>query len=267
MPEQVFGDVPALVLVMDAVRLGHLHPVHEGFAEGGVAADQQDRLGRHALAGHVEQHEADPALLGRLAGADEAEDPVRLVGIAGPYLLPIDDVMVARVLRARRQAGEIGPGVGLRITLAPPDLTARDWGQVIELLFLRAIFQQRGPEHRDAEAVERIARLDPRHLLAKHLRLRRRKPAAAIFGRPVGHGPAARAHPVHPRLLRRRQHRLVAPAPARVLLRPHRLAHLGRAILFQPSAGLGAEGVEVGHGGQLPVRWCAARATAMAVWS
>ena len=56
-------------------------------------------------AGHVEQHEADAGvLLRRAVGAHQAEDPVGLVGVAGPDLLAVDEVVVAAVLGARRPA-------------------------------------------------------------------------------------------------------------------------------------------------------------------
>ena len=105
-------------------------------------------------------------MLGRLRiGADQAEDPVGLVGIAGPDLLAVDQPMVALVLALGLQRGEVGAGAGLGIALAPADLAARDLGQEVLLLLLGAIFEQRRAEHRDAEAHQRIARADPRHFL------------------------------------------------------------------------------------------------------
>ena len=265
--EQIFGDVPALVFLMDAVRLGHLHIVHEGFAEGRIAADQQDRLGRDAGALHVEQHEADAALLGCLAGADEAEDPVGLIGVAGPHLLPVDDVMIARVLGAGREAGEVGPGVRFGIALAPADLAAGDLGQMVQLLLFAAVFQQRRPEHRNAEAVQRVARPDRAHFFAQHLGFRRRQPATAIFLRPIGDGPAAFAHHLQPLRLRRVGIGIiVAPTPADVLIATDRLAHVWRAVRLQPRAGVGSELIEIGHH-WLQASACAARAAASAVRS
>src|SRR3546814_665471 len=169
MAEQIFGDVPALVLVMDALAFGHFHIVEKGLAERRIARNQQDRLGRDTLARHVEQDEADPALLRFLGGPHEAENPVGLVGIARPHLLPVDDIMVARILGRGREPGEVRSGVGFRIALAPADFAARDLGQIIELLFLAAVFEQRRAEHRNAEAVQGIARGDPAHLLTQHL--------------------------------------------------------------------------------------------------
>src|SRR3546814_889470 len=157
MAEQVFGDGPALVHLADDPILGHLHIVEEGLAEGRVAGDEQDRPGRNAGRGHVEQKEADPLVLGHLAvGADQAEDPVRLVGIGGPDLLAIDQPMVALVFAFRLERGEVAARPRLRIALAPAYLAARDLRQEAELLLLRAIFEEGRPQHRDAEAVERI---------------------------------------------------------------------------------------------------------------
>src|SRR3546814_5896011 len=76
----------------------------------------------------------------------------------------------------------------------------------------------------------------------------RRQPAAAIGLGPIGDGPAARAHRVHPLFLRRRELGLVAPAPTHITFGAHRFAHLGRAIRLQPCAGVGAELIEIGHG-------------------
>src|SRR3546814_1492787 len=58
---------------------------------------------------------------------------------------------------------------------------------------------------RNAEAVQGIARGDPAHLLTQHLGFGRRQPAAAIGLGPIGDGPAARAHRVHP-LFRSEEH-------------------------------------------------------------
>src|SRR5690606_36471660 len=247
-PEQIFDDVPALVDLADHLLPGHLHIVEEGLAEPRIAGDEQDRPGRDARALHVEEEEADPAMLGRgRIGADQAEDPVRLVGIGGPDLLAVDQPVIALVLGPGAQAGEVGAGIGRAIALAPADLAARDRRQVMALLRLGAIFEQGRAEHRDAEAVERLARADPRHLLAQDLRLLGRKAAAAIFLRPVRHRPAARRHRFQPGPLRLDLEHRIAPAPAQVALVADGLAHFRRAVRFQPGARFAAEAFEIGH--------------------
>ena len=90
--------------------------------KGEEPADQLDRPRLDARRGHVEQHEGDAfVLLGRV-GAHQAEDPVGLVGVGGPDLLAVDQVMVALVLRLGLQTGEVGPGAGFGVALAPAGL-------------------------------------------------------------------------------------------------------------------------------------------------
>ncbi|GCC45919.1 hypothetical protein chiPu_0030186, partial [Chiloscyllium punctatum] len=150
--QQVLRDIPAAIDGADDMRLRHADIVEEGFAERRIAGDQQDRFGRHALRGHVEQDEADAVvLLGRRIGAHQAEDPVGIVGVGGPDLLAVDDVVVTVADRAGLQRGEVRAGVRLGIALAPADQARGDLRQMLLLLLLGAVFQQRRPEHRDAE--------------------------------------------------------------------------------------------------------------------
>ena len=202
-------------------------------------------------------------MLGALVGVDQTENPVRLVGVTGPYLLAVDQEVVTLVLGRCLQPGEVGPGIGFRIALAPADFSARDFGQKALLLLFRAIFQQRRAEHGDAEAVQGIAAVQPRHFLAEYLGFFRRQAAAAIGLRPVGHGPAARRHRVQPPLLIGRKLRLAA-APDDVLLAQHRLAHRGRAVRLQPCARLRAEYLWVAHRKSFVKSW-ASRAIAIAL--
>src|SRR3546814_19645890 len=105
-------------------------------AERAVAADQQDRLGRDALARHVEEHEGDALIFIRLVGADEAENPVGLVGVARPDLRPVDDPMVALVFTESLERNEVAARARLRIALAPADFAARDRVEILDLLLL-----------------------------------------------------------------------------------------------------------------------------------
>src|SRR3954470_13026880 len=110
--------------------------------------------------------------------------------------------MIALVLALGLERGEVGARPRLGITLAPPNIAARDLRQKALLLFLITVFEQGRPEHRDPEAVQGIARIDPSHLLTEDLGLGRREATPTIFTRPVRHGPAARSHDVHPSFLR-----------------------------------------------------------------
>jgi hypothetical protein len=130
--------------------------------------------------------------------------------------------MVAHVLALGLQAGEVGPGARLRIALAPADLAARDLGQEALLLLLGAVLQQRRPEHRDAEARQRAARADRRISSAGPWsrpgtgRRRHRPRASRARSSPSRPSPASSV----PAL---RLEGEVAPAPAGVVLRAHRL--------------------------------------------
>ena len=189
-----------------------------------------------------------PPCLVRLVGSHQAEDTVRLVGVAGPDLLAIDDEVVAGILRGGLQAGEVGACTGFRIALAPADFAPHDLGQVLLLLRLRAVLQQGRAQHGDAEGVEGAAAPELSHFLAQHLGLRRAEAAAAVGGRPVRRGPAARGHAVQPLALRLAELRL-SPAPDHVGVAAHRRAHLRRAVGLQPGVRLRAEGLErVDHG-------------------
>src|SRR3546814_14358020 len=58
----------------------------------------------------------------------------------------------------------------------------------MNLLLFGAEFEQRGPQHPDAEALERRAGIDSRHFLLEHLGLFGRQARAAIGLGPVGLG-------------------------------------------------------------------------------
>src|SRR3546814_11519317 len=73
----------------------------------------------------------------------QAEDPVRLVRIARPYLLAVDKPVIALVLRTALKTDEIRTGARLRIALCPADSALGDVGQEATLLIFRAIFEQR----------------------------------------------------------------------------------------------------------------------------
>ena len=245
--EEIFGDVPAAVDLADELRLGHFDIVEEGFAEGRIARNQQDRLGRDALALHVEEHEGDALIFVRLVGADEAEDPVGLVGIAGPDLRSVDDPVIALVLAEGLQGDEVAARAGFRIALAPADFTARDLVQIMDLLLFGPEFEQRGAEHPDTEAVERRARVDALHFLFQDLGLFGGQPGAAIFLRPIGNGVALCGAGFEPLFLGVILENPFAAAPAHIAFVADGFAHFGGTIGFQPGAHFGAKSVLIAH--------------------
>ena len=131
-------------------------------------------------------------------GAHQAEDPVGLVGIGGPDLLAVDQVVIALVLAARLQARKVRSRARLRIALTPADLTFHDVGNEAELLFVITEFEQRWAKHPKAEREQRRACLDAAHLLLQHAGFRARQATAAIFLGPFRRRPALLGHPVEP---------------------------------------------------------------------
>src|ERR1700733_13128143 len=73
-------------------------------------------------------------------GAHEAEDPGGFVGVGGPDLLPVDEKVIATLLRFRAQRSEIGAGPRFRIALTPANFAAGNAWQVRRLLLGRAKF-------------------------------------------------------------------------------------------------------------------------------
>ena len=185
-------------------------------------------------------------LLGRKIGPDERENPVRLVGIGGPDLLAVDQIVITLVLALGHQRREIGAGIRLGIALRPADLATGDAGQMLKLLLMRAIFQECRAEHPDAEGLQRDARLQALHLIAQDLGVGLVEPATAILGRPFRNRPALVGHPVQPQFLRFGE--LEVPAtPDDIVLALHRLTHFLGTIGFEPAPDFFSEGFQIGH--------------------
>jgi hypothetical protein len=109
---------------------------------------------------------------------------------------------------------------------------------MLALLFFRAVLQQRGAEHPDAEAIERGAAVERAHFLAQNFSLVARESTAAVFARPLRHRPALLRHALEPQSLRVGLKFPMPPAPASVFFGLRRPAHLGRAIRLEPRARL-----------------------------
>ena len=105
----------------------------------------------------------------------QAKDPVGVIGVGRPDLLARDDEIVAVALGAGLQRGEVRSGVRFGIALAPADQAGGDLRQMLFLLRIGAVFQQRRSEHGNAERDQRLPRADRRHLLAHDLGLLRHR--------------------------------------------------------------------------------------------
>ena len=108
------------------------------------------------------------------------------------------------IVGASLERGEVRTRAGLGITLAPANFAADDFRNVLLLLLLVAVLEQRRAEHRNAEGRERRSAFELRHLLTQHARLVLAQPAAAVLFRPFRHGPAALAPCVAARRVARR---------------------------------------------------------------
>ena len=134
--------------------------------------------------------------LRRAVGAHEAEDPVGLVGVAGPDLLAVDERSGRRLSSARVCSdGEVGAGARLRVTLAPTDLAARD---------LRAGARASAPRCRTSAAPARASRC--RSCVSGERQSMRASPAPAPWPRPP-------TDPPPPYSLRPGRHRPATLAP------------------------------------------------------
>src|SRR5690606_35193789 len=130
----------------------------------------------------------------RRVGAHQGEAPVGVLRSAGPDLLPVDQEVVALVLGARLQAGEVRTRTRLGVALAPAGLAAADRRDVPLLLLFRAELQQRRAQHPHAHRpADRIPPARLADFLSQHARLLRTQPAAAVFLGPRRRAPAAAA--------------------------------------------------------------------------
>src|SRR4029077_2892076 len=107
-----------------------------------------------------------------------------------PYLLAVDDPVVAALFGPRAQAGDVGTAGRFGKQLAPDVFARSELRKIAALLIFAGKRHHRRSTHAVADD-ERIAELAERaFLLLPNHALDRRGPAAAIFLRPVQAGPA-----------------------------------------------------------------------------
>ena len=244
MLQKALADGPALAFLADEVFLRDLHVGEKGFAERAGPADHGDRADFDAGRVHVDQHEADALVLVALVGSYNCKALVGPLAAAGPGLLAVDKVVVALVLGKGLEVREVRAGIGFRIALAPADFAAADRRNMLLLLCLVAVFEQRRAEHHDAHAADRVVGTRLGEFLVDDLGLRLGEAAAAVFLRPGGGAPAARAHGFAPLGLRRRFIGGAVHAGQRVRL----ALEFGGKIVRQKLLHFRAEGVFVGLG-------------------
>ena len=181
------GDAPAVVLGADAVRDRHAHVGEEHLGE---LRDAEHGLERpHLDAGQVHRQDQprDAAVLRRVGiGAHEELADVGDLAERAPDLLAVEHVVVAVALGPGPQRREIGAGARLGEALAPHLVAAQDLRQVVGLLRVAALFDQRRARVQRADEVDAdVRRAGARRLFVEDQLLGRRRAAAAVLRRPV----------------------------------------------------------------------------------
>ena len=192
--QQVLGVGPALALFADPVGDRHADVVEEDLVDfllalGGAIQGWQGHDG-NARRLHVQQQEADAHLAdGLVRGPHQAEHPVRPLGIGGPDLRAVQDIVVAIPLGLERQGGQVRSRARLGIALAPPGVGGQDPGQVFGLLLGGA----EGHDHRGAHGQPHVrgrGRARQGHLHLEDVLAAVAPARAAEFLRPVRGDPA-----------------------------------------------------------------------------
>src|SRR5688572_16543486 len=190
---------------------------------------------------HREQHERDTLVLLRSIRPHEAEAPVGPLRPTRPDLLAIDDEMVTLIFGLGLKTCQVAARARLREALAPGDLAAADRRDVLLLLRLGAVFQQRRAEHHHAHAADRVVGAGAGELALHYARLGAGQAPAAVGRGPGGRAPALRAHRLAPGFL-------VGRGVAAALLPRHRVGlalERGGEIRLHPRSDLLAEGLQI----------------------
>ena len=169
--EPVLRVLEAVAFLADAIRDRHLD-VLEGDLPRAVV-DHQLLCPHQGHAGrlHVDDEGGDPAMRSLLAvGGGDQLGVVRLVGAGDEALGAVDDVVVAVAHRGGAHAARIAAGLGLGLRQAPVELAADGRQQVLFLLLIVEMIEDRAdgrPEDLDPARRQRdaAAELRPyRHL-------------------------------------------------------------------------------------------------------
>src|SRR4051812_5805883 len=152
---------------------------------------------------------------------------MRLVRTGGPYLLPVDHPLIAAELRSRHRTGHVGAAARLAEQLAPDILAGEDAQQESLLLQIGAVREDGGGGERADADLGDADGADALEFLLDHRNQADGKVAAVPARRPMRDAPSGFGKFETP------FHQPVIRAP----------------ICFQPSAGLGTDGifVDLGH--------------------
>src|SRR3546814_10682178 len=90
-------------------------------------------------------------------GPDQAKDHVCLLGGAGPDLLAIDNKLAVFDVRAGLEVGEVRPGTGFGIALAPDNIAFQRGFDPAPFLFLGAEFERSEEHTSELQSLMRIS--------------------------------------------------------------------------------------------------------------
>ena len=190
--ESADSHVPAVVHPAENVFNRNAHITEEELAEFAFARHLPQWADIYARRFHVDQQNRQPFVPGDVSvRANNQLAPVPKRAKAGPYLLTVDDVVVAVQAGLGLQTGKIGTGVRFGKTLAPDFFSAQNFGDESLLLRLRPVGDDRGADQPEAESVGHLRRLRSRHLFPENGLLHQRRAAAPILLWPRDGGPAA----------------------------------------------------------------------------
>ena len=185
------GDPPAVAGRADHVGRGGARVVEEDLVELGGAGQLPDRADRDPRLVHRHQQVGQAAAApGAGFGPGQHEAPVGQVGQRGPGLLPVDHPGVPVQHGPGGHAGQVRPGPGFGVALAPQLADLPDRRQEALLLVRRAERDQGRAEQFLAHDRDPGGRVGPRVLLVEDDLLDQARAAAAVLGGPAEAGPA-----------------------------------------------------------------------------
>ena len=165
--QHVHRHLPALADVTEPPLVGHEHVVVEHLGELEPSVLGLDRARGDAGRVHVDEERGDAAVgAARLAGAGEQHAALRVLGVAGPDLLTVDEPSAVDGLGPARERGEVAAGAGLGEALAPQLLAAQEARHHVGDEFRRTERADRRGEHLDHRPDARVGELPAGDLLA-----------------------------------------------------------------------------------------------------
>ena len=219
--------LPARADIAHRVLHGHLDVGEEDLVELRLAGDLAKRPDVDARRVHVDEQigQAGVALAVRVAAGDE-DAPVGDVRERRPDLLAVDDEVTVLPAGARAHRGQVGARTRLGEALAPDLLGGEDLLEVLLLLGVGAVRDDRRPGHPEADHAEVRGCFGARHLLEEDRLVAVRGGRAAVLLGPRQPGVAGLVQ-------------LAAPVAAGLL--EAAAPHFVREVGLDPRAQLGAE--------------------------